>query len=294
VATRASLAEGVTEFALVAIRSAGAAVLLAGYLIVRRGGFTRSTQDWRTGAVLGLTNLAAPFVLLTYALVNASAGFVGLLVALVPLATATLAHYLLPEERMHAAKAVGLLTALGGVALLLLSGDSGLATGGRPLLSFGLAVGGVLFIAYAAIYAKRRAAGYDTLQLAAAQFVVGAVVMVVLALLIEGTPDAYSAWAWTLLAYLTVAGTIAPFVAYYWLLRHVSATRASLIGYLVPLVALLSGIVLIDERLQFGIGFGGVLILAGVILTERAERVGVASRHSFQAPGVAMRPEDTR
>jgi drug/metabolite transporter (DMT)-like permease len=49
-------------------------------------------------------------------------------------------------------------------------------------------------------------------------------------------------------------------------------TKASLVGYIVPLVALVAGIVLIDEQLQIGILVGGVLILVGVVVTDRSER----------------------
>jgi drug/metabolite transporter (DMT)-like permease len=273
VATRALLISGVGEIALVAVRSTLAAVLVAAYLVVRRGGVGKSPDAWRTGAVLGVTNLAAPFILLTYAYAYAGAGFVGLLVALIPLATAVMAHFFLPEERMHLAKAVGLVTALAGVALLLLSGDSGLETGGRPLLAFVLALAGVLSISSASIYAKQRAHAYDTVEITATQFIAGAVILSVAMLLVEGVPGGFSGWEWTLLIYLTIGGSIIPFLAYFWLLRHVSATKASLIGYVVPLVALVGGIVLIDEKLQFGIGAGGLLILAGVILTDRSERV---------------------
>ena len=92
-------------------------------------------------------------------------------------------------------------------------------------------------------------------------------------LVVEGFPAMFTTWQWSLLVYLTFAGSIVPFLAFYWLLRHVTATKASLIGYIVPLVAITAGIVFIDEQLQFGIAVGGLLILAGVVLTDRAERI---------------------
>ena len=63
-----------------------------------------------------------------------------------------------------------------------------------------------------------------------------------------------------------------PFLSYYWVLKHVSVTRAQIIAYLVPLVALTSGIVILDERLEIGIAVGGALIIAGVIITGAAEK----------------------
>ncbi len=51
-----------------------------------------------------------------------------------------------------------------------------------------------------------------------------------------------------------------------------SVTRAQIVAYLVPLVALASGIIVLDEKLEIGIAVGGTLILIGVIITGAAER----------------------
>jgi drug/metabolite transporter (DMT)-like permease len=75
-----------------------------------------------------------------------------------------------------------------------------------------------------------------------------------------------------MILYLTLVGSVTPFLLFYWALRHVSSTKASLIGYLVPPVALIAGVVVLDERLQLGIVLGGALILVGVVFTDRAER----------------------
>ncbi len=71
---------------------------------------------------------------------------------------------------------------------------------------------------------------------------------------------------------MALASTAGPNLLYYWVLRHVSSTQASMIGYLVPIVAVTAGGILLDERLEFGLVAGGTVILVGVILTNRAER----------------------
>jgi drug/metabolite transporter (DMT)-like permease len=91
-----------------------------------------------------------------------------------------------------------------------------------------------------------------------------------------------SAWGWVLLFYMAVVGTVVPFVLFYWVLGHASATKASLIGYVIPLIAIVAGIALLDEQLEFGIAVGGALILAGVIIADRADRL--AARHDRNQP----------
>jgi drug/metabolite transporter (DMT)-like permease len=63
-----------------------------------------------------------------------------------------------------------------------------------------------------------------------------------------------------------------PFLVYFWLLQHISATDASLIGYIVPFVGLIGGMLLLNEQLQAGIIVGGVLVAVGMYLADREGR----------------------
>ena len=116
VATRAALNDGVPPIAMVTYRAILATVILWALLKLRGWEIPRDRATWSTGVVQGVFQLSLPFVLFTLAYENASAGFVGLLVALVPLGTAGIAHFRLPEEPMNLAKAVGLTVAFIGVA----------------------------------------------------------------------------------------------------------------------------------------------------------------------------------
>jgi len=277
VATRAAINDGVPPIAIVAIRVVLATVLLLGLLRLRGRRPPTDRTTWSTGVVQGVFQLSVPFITFNLAYENASAGFVGLFAALIPLGTAIVAHFMLPDEPMHLMKAAGMSLAFLGVALLLLSGDSGLEEGGRPLVAAGFSTVAVLSISYAGVYAKKNADNYDPMELAFMQFTLGIFIIGATMLVVEGLPPAISPWGWSLIAYMTVVGSVVPFLIFFWLLQHVSATKASLVGYVVPLVALFAGILLLDERLQLGIGAGGVLILAGVVLTDRTERRRVAA-----------------
>ncbi len=272
VATRAALNDGVPPIAMVAIRAVIAAVLLYAVLRIRKTPISRDRDSLRLGFVAGVFQLSLPFLLFTLAYQYASAGFVGMLVALIPLGTASVAHVMLPDEKLHSAKVIGLLVAFFGVVFLLASGDSGLAEGGEPFLAAMLSLGAVASIAYSSVYAKRHAETFDPIELTWMQFMVGIVVVGGAMLIAEGWPSAISTWGWLLILYLTILGSVLPFLLFYWLLTHVTSTKASLVGYVVPLVALIAGVVLIDEQIQAGIIGGGLLILVGVVLTDRAER----------------------
>ena len=113
---------------------------------------------------------------------------------------------------------------------------------------------------------------YAVFGLFLAQFALGALMLIPLTAVAEGWPSDITALGWLLLLYLGLVGSVLPFLTYYWVLKHVTVTRAQIIAYLVPLVALTSGIIVLDEKLEIGIAVGGGLILLGVIITGAAER----------------------
>ncbi len=272
VATRSALNDGIPPVTIVAIRVVAASALL--YLLLRLRGrrFPTGKSSWSSAVVQGVFQLSVPFVLFNFAYSNASAGFVGLFAALIPLGTAIVAHFMLPDEPLHLAKLSGLTLALMGVAFLVFSGDSGLVSGGSPITAALFSIGAVSAVSYAGVYAKLRAHSFDPMELTFMQFFIGIFLIGGAMLILEGLPPMISTWGWLLIGYMTVVGSITPFLLFFWLLQHVSATKASLVGYVVPIVALIAGITLLDEKLQAGIAVGGALILVGVVLTDRAER----------------------
>ena len=143
----------------------------------------------KIGLVLAVTNLLIPYVLFTFAYEEASAGFVGLFAALIPLATAVYAHFMLTDERLNTGKIIGLAIGFTGVAALLISGDSGLGSEGRPLVAAVLALISVAAIGYAGAYAKRYAGRYDPLEITGLQFSLSTVILIPAMLWFEGLPE---------------------------------------------------------------------------------------------------------
>ena len=163
---------------------------------------------------------------------------------------------------------VGLLLGLGGVAVLLLGGDSGIAEGGNPPLAgmFGLA--SVVSVSFAAVYAKRYAGQYSVLGVTGIQLAIGAAGLALLALLVEGVPANPSMTGRFGLLYVGVVGNFIPLGLYYFLIRHVTVTYSTIIGYIVPFIAVSAGVVMLDEQIQPGIVVGGALVLLGVVVTD--------------------------
>lgn len=271
IATRAAFAEGVGPWTLIAMRVLIAAALVALVLVARRSPLP-TREVLRFGLIQSFFNLTVPYVLFTFALQEASAGFVGLITALIPMATSVFANYMLPNEPLTPRRMLALFVAFTGVAALMLSGDSGLAEGGRPLVAIALGLISVVSVGFSGSFAKKHAGTYDPIMLSGLQFGIASLWLVGAMVAVEGLPTAVSSTGWLLIASLAVAATFMPFLVYFWLLQHISATEGSLVGYIVPFVGLIGGIVLLGEQLQSGIIVGGVLVAVGMYLSDREAR----------------------
>jgi len=153
----------------------------------------------KVGVVMAITNLLIPYVLFTFAYNEASAGFVGLFAALIPLATAIYANFMLDNERLTRSKVAGLFIGFSGVVALLISGDSGLGAEGRPLVAALLALISVVAIGYAGAYAKRYAGQYDPIEITGIRFGLSALVLIPAMLVFEGLPTSLTAPGWALI-----------------------------------------------------------------------------------------------
>jgi len=277
VLVRVALDEGLEPLAITAANSILAAIAVVMFLAVRRLAVI-GRIELQIGAVMSLLSVVVPFLSRNLALEHASAGFVSLTTALVPLVTAVAAHFLLSDEPLKPVTIGGFVLGLAGVAVLVLSGDSGIVDGGNPAVAGAYAMMSVLSVSLGAVYAKRRAGEYSVLGVSGVQFVIGSVVASAAALIAEGVPTNPSGLAWLSLVYLGVIGTFMPVALYYWLIRHVTVTYSAIISYIVPFVAVIVGIIALDEQLQPGIIAGGVLILAAVVVTDwlrvRSNRIG--------------------
>lgn len=266
-----------TPIWIVALRTTvGGATLLA-LLRVRRGTLPRTRRLWGTVLLLGVVNNAAPWTLLAWAQQTLPSGLAGLLMAIVPTSTLLVAAAV-GLERLTGTRLVGLLLALAGVTVIV-GGD--LEQPGR-VLAVAAVVLATLLYATSAVFAKQRASGTaPPLTIATGQVLGAAVVAVPVALATSGPIRIgdIGARSWLAVVLLGMLGTGLAFLIYYVLVERVGATNATLTTYLIPIVAVVTGALVLDERLGFSAVVGGVLILFGIWLSQRAPAAPLDARH---------------
>lgn len=246
---------------------AGSILLLWSRLRERAGG--PSVQDWLTGLVSGALLLLGGNGAVVWAEQRVPSGIAALLVAVVPL-WMVLLDWLRPGGRRPPSLVfVGL--GLGLVGLGLLVGPEAFTGGGTlDVAGAGVLMLGSLSWALGSLYTQRAPKPSSPNRGSGTQMFAGGVCLVVVALVMGegGQLDLAHASTRSLLgfAYLVTFGSLIGFTAYYYLLTHTTAAKASTYAYVNPVVAVLLGWAFADEPVTSRTLVAAAVILAGVAI----------------------------
>jgi len=199
-------------------------------------------------------------------------GWMSVLFGLAPIVTGLIATVWLAEPALNGARIVGMLLGLAGLAIMLL-GSQQLG----PQAAYGIL--GMVFsvIAYSvsAVAVKRIGADVPALATTIGGLMVTVPLLVFVYLLAgESLPAIVSYKAMWSIIYLGIVGSVLGFALYYYVLRHVEATRVALITLITPALALLFGHLLNGEALQTEAMIGSAGILSGLLLFEYGQTAG--------------------
>lgn len=220
-------------------------------------------------AAQGLLTFGVCYGLIYWAEQWVPTGLSAVLFATFPLWVAVLAHFMLPGERMQPVGLIGLVIALGGVALLF---SQDLQALGGPQVAFAAAVAMLapFASAIAQVLIKRSGGAVHPVTLNAGSMVLASATMGVLAAVFEhNRPVHFTASSVGALLYLAILGTTVTFSLYFWLLKHMTATGLSLTAYAVPVVAVLVGAAVFHEAITLQLLLGGTLVVVGTALAGR-------------------------
>lgn len=235
----------------------GAAFLVP--LAARRQAFHGVRQVIVPITIVTLLDMAAPTFLTAWGEQHVSSSVAGILTATDPLFTAVLALWLIRSEVPDRRRSIGLVIGLAGVIALLGIDFHGNAI---ELLGAGAVMLSALGYAGAALLYRRWLAGQPALAVTALMTVISSVAFLppAAADLPRHVPPASSILA---LVMLGIVNTGIAYWLFYLLIDEAGAATASVITYVMPVVALFLGVVLLGERLTVGAIAGLVLIALG-------------------------------
>jgi drug/metabolite transporter (DMT)-like permease len=279
--------EDLSPLVVVAGRIAIAALVLIPVAALR-GTLATLRGRMRVVACLAVLHIVVPFLLITYGETHISSSLTGLLIAIEPVAIAVLMSR---TEPLTAGRIVGLILGFSGVAVLVGLDVSGDRLG---LLGAGMVLVAAVSYALATILVQRRAADIPPEALAGGTTAISALVLAPFAAL--ALPDqAIRPQAWASLGVLGVFCTAVALLAFYRLVGMAGSNRAGLVTYLNPVVAVLLGVMLLDEPVGVSTVAGFALVAAGCWLATRPVRPSASDRISepVQAAGTVALGDPT-
>jgi drug/metabolite transporter (DMT)-like permease len=257
---------GLGPFNVAALRFLLASAILAALTPLLGARWPRGASEWSLVAIVGVALFGGDYGLIYWAEQYLDSSLTAILFATLPVITALLAHFLVPGERITPRTLSGSLLAFAGVAALF-----GNRIGFDPA-QVGPMVGVVLAAACAALAAvatKRHGAALHPATLNATAMLIGAVILASASIVAgDGFDVPRSASAWLAILYLAIFGSVVGFLSYFTLLKNWTVTSLSFVTIFTPVVALLLGVVFLNERVTIGMLAGAALIVAGVGLAS--------------------------
>ena len=259
---------------LAGMRQLAAGILYVCFFLYKRAPLPRG-REWRPILLLSFLNFVMSNGLSTWGVKYISAGLGSIMGAIFPLWLVVIGFFT-QKEKMPRAAIAGLLLGFVGVCIIFYDHLQDCLI---PDFRFGIMLSLVATWtwAFATLYTKQQAARFNP------YFSLG-IQMLLSGLLLTAFTQA-TGWsiplasiptrAWMVMGYLVFFGSVLSFIAYLYALQHLPTEQASIYAYVNPVVALLCGALLFDERITLYILVGGAVTLLGVWLVNRAFKAGL-------------------
>ncbi len=255
--------------AMTAVRVYVAAIVLAVIAFIRKESFGFLRNTWGLLVVLAVFGNCLPFYLISWGQQTVDSTITGILMAIMPLVTIVLAHFYIVEERLTVFRIVGFLLGFAGIVMLF--GPTALANlenSASMVISMLSIVSSAVFYAIATVLAKRL---QEISFLAVSTVVMAIASLVMLPALIltsdEWLIETYSTGFLALLA-LGIFPTALATIMFFAIIARAGPSFLSQSGYLIPVCAVLMGVMFLDEVVDVLTVIALIVILAGIAISQ--------------------------
>ncbi|HAK47051.1 MAG TPA: EamA family transporter [Spirochaeta sp.] len=256
-------------FTIVFLRVFIAAVIMN--IIVPASGIRMPSTGkiWAGFLILGLLNNAVPFSLIVWGQTSITGGMASILNATTPFFTVIAAHFFTSDEKLSLKKIIGVIIGFSGVIVLI--GFGTLENGVNELKGQLAILGASCSYAFAGIFARRfKTWGLKPMQITTGQLSCSSLLMLPIVLLIDKP--------WTLAppqisGILAVAGaavlsTCLAYLIYFRVLSSAGATNVLLVTFIIPVSAIILGILFLNEQIHARHFIGMAVIGLGMIAID--------------------------
>jgi drug/metabolite transporter (DMT)-like permease len=216
---------------------------------------------------LGVFGVALNQIFFVAGMSRTSVGHSALMIGITPVIVLLIAAAM-RQEHITLKKVLGMLLAMGGVAVLNFSPAK---SAGATLFGDMLILMASITFALFTVIGKRVSKRHDSITVNTFAYLGGAIALLPLSYYSghDFSFAALSTSAWLSVIYMAAFPSVLCYLIYYYALRYIPASRISAFSYVQPLLATLMAVPLLGEHITSALALGGVFILGGVYLTER-------------------------
>lgn len=273
-------------FAVAFLRYTLAAAIL--YIIASRmgkrpGARPIARDDRKKIVILGLVIIFFNQTLYLFGQKLTTAGHAALLFAITPIFVYLMAIPHLGEKWSYT-KGIGIILAVVGSAVIIF--ETGLQFDYRMLAGDSVIVVAVVAWAYYSVWGKPLVEKYGAFRVTAYSLASGTILYFPFGLyrLIAADMSNVDTYGWLSILYIAIITSVIGYSIWYWLLKHMEASKASVLVNIQPIVAGILGYYLLGESISLPFVFGGLIILTGVTVTQQAGRFAKKRPHRMAGP----------
>ncbi len=247
--------------------------MIAGCLLITYFGLKRKPwpkgKQWISILILSILNFMLSNTLSTWGVKFIPSGLASIIGAIFPLWLVIIT--MAKGKRLPAIAMLGLLLGFSGVCIIFYEHLKDFV---NPDFRFGifLSIGATISWAFGTLYTQQQAFNFNPYFSLGFQMLFSGIIIYAVAYISGNTirfAD-FPAASWWAIGYLVVVGSLITFAAYIYSLQHLPAALASVYAYINPIVALLLGSLLINEKLTILVAIGGVITIAGLYLVNNS------------------------
>lgn len=258
---------------LAGLRQLTAGILYVCFFLYKQTPLPRG-REWRPLLLLSFLNFVMSNGLSTWGVKYISAGLGSIMGAIFPLWLVVIGFFT-QKEKMSGKAIGGLLLGFAGVCIIFYDHLSDFLD---PDFRFGIMLSLIATWtwAFATLYTKKQATHFNPYFSLGIQMLLSGMLLTFFTQVTGwSVPLASIPFnSWMVLGYLVFFGSVLSFIAYLYALQHLPTEQASIYAYVNPVVALLCGALLFDERITIYILIGGAITLLGVWLVNKAFKTG--------------------
>ena len=254
-------------FTVVFLRVFLAALALWVFLMMTSRKFPKDLGLIKAILIMGILNNVIPFSLILIGQREIGSGLASVVNAMTPIWTLIIANFFTTDEKFSANKIAGIIFGFLGVAVLI--GTDLIQGLTASAWAQGAVLGATISYGFAGVWGKRFK-GYDPITISTGQLTASSIVMLPLIFLLEdpfslSMPDTEMIIS---MLGLSILCTAYAYVLFFKILNNAGATNVSLVTFLVPISAIILGILWLGETLTTSNIAGMILIIIGLALVD--------------------------